>query len=47
MVFLGILVFHNYIASYEEKLLDAKFGQEYRKYKMRTGKWVPKIGKKP
>ena len=44
-LFVGIFVFHNYIASYEEKLLDARFGEEYRKYKRRTGKWVPRIGK--
>ena len=42
----GIFVFHNYIASYEEELLEARFGEEYRKYKKRTGKWLPKIGKK-
>ena len=41
----GIFIFHNYIASYEEKLLEAKFGAEYRDFKKRTGKWVPKIGK--
>jgi protein-S-isoprenylcysteine O-methyltransferase Ste14 len=46
VLFVGIFVFHNYIASYEEKLLDARFGEEYRKYKRRTGKWMPKIGKK-
>ena len=45
VLFVGIFVFHNYIASYEEKLLDARFGEEYRKYKKRTGKWVPRIGK--
>lgn len=45
VLFVGIFVFYNYIASYEEKLLDAKFGEEYRKYKRRTGKWVPRIGK--
>ena len=44
-LFVGIFVFHNYIASYEEKLLEERFGDEYRKYKKRTGKWVPKIGK--
>lgn len=44
-LFVGIFVFHNYIASYEEKLLEVRFGEEYRKYKKRTGKWVPKIGK--
>ena len=41
----GIFVFHNFIAGYEEKLLEARFGEEYRKYKKRTGKWVPRIGK--
>ena len=40
-----IFVFHNYIASYEEKLLEASFGKEYRIYKKRTGKWVPKFGR--
>ena len=45
VLFVGIFVFHNYIASYEEKLLDERFGEEYRKYKRRTGKWMPKIGK--
>ncbi len=41
----GIFVFHNYIASYEEKLLETKYGEDYRKYKMRTRKWMPRIGK--
>lgn len=41
-VFIGIFVFHNYIASYEERLLVAKFGEGYRKYMERTGKWVPR-----
>jgi protein-S-isoprenylcysteine O-methyltransferase Ste14 len=40
----GGCIFYNYIASYEEKLLEIKFSEEYRKYKRRTGKWVPKIG---
>lgn len=43
--FVVIFVFYNYIASYEERLLDERFGEEYRKYKRRTGKWVPRIGK--
>ncbi len=42
---LGIFVFHNYIANYEENLLETKYGEEYRKYKMRTGKWMPRKGK--
>lgn len=44
-LFVVIFIFHNYIANYEEKLLETRFGEEYRKYKKRTGKWVPKIGK--
>lgn len=40
----GIWIFHNYLATYEERLLEAKFGEEYGKYKQKTGKWVPKIG---
>ena len=38
-----IFVFYNYIASYEEKLLIERFGDEYARYKKRTGKWVPRI----
>ncbi len=41
-----IFVFHNYIASYEEKLLEMRFGEEYRIYKKRTGKWTPRIGRR-
>jgi protein-S-isoprenylcysteine O-methyltransferase Ste14 len=45
-VFIGIFVFHNYIASYEEKLLEAKFGEDYQNYEKSTGKWLPGIGRK-
>ena len=40
-----IFVFYNYIASYEEKLLDQRFGEPYKVYKKKTGKWVPRIGR--
>jgi protein-S-isoprenylcysteine O-methyltransferase Ste14 len=40
-----IFVFYNYIASYEEKLLDQRFGEPYTVYKKKTGKWVPRIGR--
>jgi protein-S-isoprenylcysteine O-methyltransferase Ste14 len=37
----GIFVFYNYIASYEESVMEIKFGAEYRRYKEKTGKWLP------
>jgi protein-S-isoprenylcysteine O-methyltransferase Ste14 len=40
-----IFVFYNYIANYEEKLLEARFGDEYLEYKRRTGKWLPRVGR--
>jgi len=43
---LGIFVFYNYIAGYDERLLEAKFRDNYRTYKHRTGKWVPRISTK-
>ena len=39
-----IFFFYNHIASYEEKLLEDRFPDEYRNYKIRTGKWMPLIG---
>jgi protein-S-isoprenylcysteine O-methyltransferase Ste14 len=42
-ILVGIFFFYNYIAGYEEKLLVARFGQAYKEYKARTGKWVPKF----
>lgn len=43
LLLVGILAFHNTIASYEERLLEAKLGEEYRTYKEKTGKWIPRI----
>ncbi|MFH2056680.1 MAG: isoprenylcysteine carboxylmethyltransferase family protein [bacterium] len=42
-VFVVIFLFYNYIAGYEEKLLIAKFGDSYREYIKRTGRWLPKF----
>jgi protein-S-isoprenylcysteine O-methyltransferase Ste14 len=39
-----IFIFYNFIASYEEKLLEDRFHEEYRNYKIKTGKWMPRIG---
>ncbi len=41
-----IILFYNYIAGYEEKLLETKMGEAYARYKMSTGKWMPHFGKK-
>jgi len=40
-----IFVFYDYIASYEERYLEREFGEAYRSYRMKTGKWFPRIGK--
>jgi protein-S-isoprenylcysteine O-methyltransferase Ste14 len=41
----GIFLFYNRLASYEEEWLFEEYGEDYRAYKKRTGKWVPKIGR--
>ena len=38
-----IFCFYNFIASYEEDLLEKRFGEDYLNYKRQTGKWLPKI----
>jgi protein-S-isoprenylcysteine O-methyltransferase Ste14 len=38
----GIFLFYDYIARYEERLMVERFGDEYRRYRARTGKWAPK-----
>jgi protein-S-isoprenylcysteine O-methyltransferase Ste14 len=43
VVWLLILVFYNYIAVYEEHLLIARYGDAYRAYQRRTGRWLPKL----
>jgi protein-S-isoprenylcysteine O-methyltransferase Ste14 len=42
IVWIGIFLFYNYIASYEEKLLEIKYGRQYLDYKGKTGKWIPR-----
>jgi protein-S-isoprenylcysteine O-methyltransferase Ste14 len=39
-----IFLFYNYIATYEERLMETKFGEDYVSYKNRTGKWLPRKG---
>jgi protein-S-isoprenylcysteine O-methyltransferase Ste14 len=38
-----IFLFYDYLASYEEKLMESRFSDEYSNYQKRTGKWVPRI----
>ena len=42
-VFAAIFLFYNYIAGYEEKLMEGWFGEAYKSYKARTGRWLPKF----
>jgi len=41
--FAVVFLFYNVIATYEEKILDQKFGQEYREYKRKVPKWIPRL----
>jgi protein-S-isoprenylcysteine O-methyltransferase Ste14 len=43
--FVIIFLFHNYVAAYEERFLVQEYGEDYERYKKRTGKWMPKIGR--
>jgi protein-S-isoprenylcysteine O-methyltransferase Ste14 len=42
-LFVVIFLFHDYIATYEELLLEARFGEEYEIYRAKTGKWMPSL----
>jgi protein-S-isoprenylcysteine O-methyltransferase Ste14 len=43
-VFVVIILFYDYIARYEEKLLLGRFGEEYERYRERSGRWLPPMG---
>ena len=43
LMWILIFIFYNYIAGYEEKLMEMKYGEEYISYKQITGKWLPKF----
>ena len=42
-LFAGIFVFYNAIAAYEERWLEQKFGQEYRDYRDKVPRWIPRL----
>jgi protein-S-isoprenylcysteine O-methyltransferase Ste14 len=41
IVVIVIIIFYNYIARYEEKLLTEKFGTEYEEYMKQVPRWIP------
>jgi protein-S-isoprenylcysteine O-methyltransferase Ste14 len=42
-LFFVLFVFYDFIAGYEERIMEAKFGAYYGRYRNRTGKWLPRI----
>jgi protein-S-isoprenylcysteine O-methyltransferase Ste14 len=38
-----IIPFYNFLAIYEEDLLEDMFGESYLAYKQTTGRWLPKM----
>jgi protein-S-isoprenylcysteine O-methyltransferase Ste14 len=38
----GIFAFYDHIATYEERWLENRYGDAYRDYRSRTGKWWPR-----
>jgi protein-S-isoprenylcysteine O-methyltransferase Ste14 len=38
---LVIFAFYDHIATYEERWLEGRYGDDYRAYRGRTGKWWP------
>ena len=47
VLWVAICICYNYLASYEEKLLEARFGESYRSYREQTGKWLPRMPGRP
>jgi protein-S-isoprenylcysteine O-methyltransferase Ste14 len=43
LLIFAIIPFYNFIAAYEENLLEKMFGESYLAYKQQTGKWLPKM----
>lgn len=41
-----IFLFYNYIAGFEERVLETRFGDAYVAYKARTGKWLPRMNRR-
>jgi protein-S-isoprenylcysteine O-methyltransferase Ste14 len=46
VVLLMAIVFLHYISRFEERLLLARFGEEYRKYMQEVPMWIPRLRKR-
>ncbi len=44
VLWVAICIFYKYLATYEEKILSARFGAAYKIYQEHTGKWLPRFG---
>jgi len=45
LLFIGVFIFYDTIATYEENYLESKFGQDYCVYKRAICKWIPRLRK--
>ena len=43
MLVVMIFPFYQYIARYEERIVEGKFGQAYRSYQRKTGMWLQRL----
>ena len=46
VVLLMAIVFLHYISRFEERILLARFGQEYRTYMQEVPMWIPRLRKR-
>jgi protein-S-isoprenylcysteine O-methyltransferase Ste14 len=42
-IFFALLIFYDRIAAYEERLLVARFGPEYKDYQRKVHRWLPRL----
>ena len=43
IILIIVFIFYDHIATYEEKKLEEKFGDDYLRYKEKVSKWMPKL----
>jgi len=42
-VLAGVFFFYNFITAYEEEFLERKYGSEYREYRRKVPRWLPRL----